>query len=315
MSSMKFKFVSPQAVLRLVPPWASDHMDVSRALEHVLGKFKDYLPPNPNVAPPFEILLDTVKDDISVVLQDGTRNKDVNSVWAGTLTIESENRRLVLPIHHAFKGFTAQDGIHSVYTHSWEMDEVPSKYIGITSRPWYTRFQEHFNAAKNGSPYLFHSALRHHADKKLYTRVWDTDISFAAAMQHEEWMVRLMSLYPLGLNMIPGGDAGIRYLSTLRVNLSSSEFRAEAIAQQMNRPSSEGRPNPLAAARWESDPDYVARVICGHSGRLTVEQVRAIRLMGITSRSPEEIHALSGARNLGQVKRVLSDRAYSRIAS
>jgi hypothetical protein len=312
---VKFRFINPQAVLRLIPPWIYDHMAVSRALEHILGKFKDCLPPNPNDAPPFKILMDLDKDDISLMHQDDAEDQDMNDMWAGTLTIDSTKRKIVLPIHQAFKGFTARNGVHSLYEHSWEMDEVPSKYFGITSRPWYIRFQEHFNAAKNGSPYLFHASMRHHSDQKLYTRVCATDISFSSAMRHEEVLVRLMGLYPLGLNMIPGGAAGIRYLSTLRVNLNSSEFRAEAIAEQMNRPSSEGRPNPLAAARWESDPDYAARVICGHSGRLTVEQVRSIRLMGIASRSAEEIQALSGARNLGQVKRVLSDRAYSRIAS
>lgn len=312
---MKFRYINPSAVLKLVPPWICDHMYVSRALEHVLGKFKTYLPTNPNIAPPFEIRVDLETDNISLVLHDETAPKETDPMWAGTLTIDSVNRRVVLPIHQAFQGFTARDGVHSLYEHSWEMDKVPSKYFGITSRPWYTRFQEHFNAAKNGSPYLFHASMRHHSDKKLYTRVMATDISFGKAMEYEEMMVRSMGLYPLGLNMIPGGAAGIRYLSTLRVHLHSSEFRAEAITEQMNRPSGEGRPNPLAAARWESDPDYVARVICGHSGRLTVEQVRSIRLMGIASRLPEEIQTLSGARNLGQVKRVLSDRAYSRISS
>lgn len=311
---MKFRYIHPPAVLKLVPPWLCDHMDVSRALEHMIEKFKTYLPNNPNSAPPFEIRLDLETDNISLVLHDEVPN-ETDCMWAGTLTIDSPNRRIVLPIHQAFKRATAQEGVHSLYEHSWEMDDVPSKYFGITSRPWYTRFQEHFNAAKNGSPYLFHASMRHHSGKKLYTRVMATDMSCSKAMENEEMMVRAMGLYPLGLNMIPGGAAGIRYLSTLRVNLHSSEFRAEAIAEQMNRPSNEGRPNPLAAARWESDPDYVARVICGHSGRLTVEQVRSIRLMGIASRSPEEIQTLSGARNLDQVKRVLADRTYSRISS
>lgn len=84
-------------------------------------------------------------------------------------------------------------------------------------------------------------------------------------------------------------------------------------ASEMERPTIEGRPNPLCSARWNSDPDYVARVICGHSGRLTVEQIRMIRALHVACRTDEDIAILAATRNVAQVRRLLSDRTYSRV--
>src|ERR1700676_3669720 len=105
-------------------------------------------------------------------------------------------------------------------------------------------------------------------DRSITHRVLATGLNKDDAMAYEEYLVGTHSLYPMGLNMIPGGYAGLKYLSTLSIRLIDTEYVAESIAGAMCRDSIAGKPNPLCSARWQSDPDYAARVICGHHGRL-----------------------------------------------
>lgn len=131
-------------------------------------------------------------------------------------------------------------------------------------------------------------------------------------MSLEEEFVENLSLYPLGLNMIPGGFAGIRYLSTLGITARNAAERDEQMEALAARENVDGKPNPLCAARWVADQDFVNRVICGHSGRLTVAQVRQIRLHASFGRAVRDVSNVTGS-SVSQVKRVLSGDAYGRV--
>jgi hypothetical protein len=78
------------------------------------------------------------------------------------------------------------------------------------------------------------------------------------------------------------------------------------------RPPSDGRPNPLCAARWEVDQDFINRVICGHGARLSVGEIETIRSLSNVGRLPSEIAAATG-RDLRRVREVISGATYGRV--
>ena len=73
-----------------------------------------------------------------------------------------------------------------------------------------------------------------------------------------------------------------------------------------------GVENPGVKAAWE-DPEYAAAVICGQQNRLSVDQVRHIRVLAATGHPIERITRTVGVRNQEQVERVLKGQTYSRI--
>jgi len=133
-------------------------------------------------------------------------------------------------------------------------------------------------------------------------------------MDEEESLVDEFSLYPLGLNMIPGGFAGMAYLHKLGFTASSAKERDAVIEQIAQRETVAGNPNPLCAARWAADQDFANRIICGHGNRLSVEQVLGIRALGSFGKPAEEIAQRMGLDDTRRVKRVLSGSRYSRVA-
>jgi len=63
---------------------------------------------------------------------------------------------------------------------------------------------------------------------------------------------------------------------------------------------------------WKDD-DWAVAQICGREGRLSVEQVRAIRQLAASGNSAAEISARIGARNEEQVQRVIDGETYTRV--
>jgi hypothetical protein len=310
---MKFHYVDIKAVKQFIPPWSIDYMLFARELDECLDKYavevwKGHKPV------PFMIDVELENNAIEFRISESKDPNDPDQEMGMLIFYTREGMwEIGIPLIHLLKdGNTPAPGSYCLYSHGIGT-QTPLGYVGITSRPWFVRYAEHQTAARSGSRFLFHDALRTHAGKyRISHRILDANLTKDQAMRREEEWVAARSLYPLGLNMIPGGYAGLRYLSTLSVQLRDSEYTAESIASAMERESIAGKPNPLCAARWQSDPDYVARVICGHHGRLTVEQVRMIRTLGITCRPPNEIAEFAKAK-LSQVKRLLSNLTYSRI--
>jgi hypothetical protein len=261
----------------------------------------------------FWLEYDTTSDRPGIRLCEKAEGPDLTGfVIVTTPPLIGGAAQIVVPLNPMLKGYQDIRCRHTLYCHSFQTD-VPLAYFGITSKPWFVRLREHIGSANAGSPYLFHDAIRRYRDVQILHRVFLCDLDVEDAYESEEDFVGKFSLYPLGLNMIPGGKAGLAYLARLGFPARSPQEKAELTEMLSAREQVEGRPNPLCAARWAADQSFVERVICGHSGRLTVEQVRTIRLLSSFGKSIEDIQDMLTVTNTRQVRNVLRSKTYQRI--
>ena len=192
-------------------------------------------------------------------------------------------------------------------------------YVGITTRSWKTRWSEHRRAMLNGSPLLFHRKLRDELAAKrvsyIHHRVMGVTTVATALYDAEEALIHGHWDDQRRLNMIPGGRAGFRYLK--QHGFLSSSFapspddRDGVVSAWLRQDPRRGLPAPGVSETWKRD-DLTIAPICGREGRLSVKQVREIRELAGTL----AVHAIVvtvGARNVRQVRRVLSGRTYSRV--
>ena len=236
------------------------------------------------------------------------------------------------------KGMGRAERGYMIYEHMFApMDDAEKQfedqcYIGLTSRDWLTRFSEHKRDALTGSNLLFHASLGSaydgavvtqrgmgpfeviRAGVALYSELQYVNLSYDEAMQVEEQMVE-RTLAPKGLNMIPGGFAGMKHLHKLgflartRVSL---EDRDEAVAAYMRKHPRKGQPAPWVADSWEED-DYYEKVILSRQNTLSRDQVLAIRKYGGEWGFSTELIASLTSANERQIRDVLSGKHYSRI--
>lgn len=312
---MKFKHVNPHNVRSLVPSWIDNPHSVAQWIDKALD---DLYRLDPTMRPShwekivkFWLEIDFNAEPFGVRVAVPDIDPD-DAQRVGQLIIVAGNVTIAVPVNSILKGSEALDGRHCVYMHTI-MTECPMSYIGITKQTWFARFGQHRSAACCGSGLIFHSALRKHADVPVFHRVLVDGLDYDSAMELEEEFVDKFSLYPKGLNMIPGGFAGLRYLSTLGIMARSAAERDAEIERIANRESIDGKPNPLCAARWACDQDFVNRVICGHSGRLDVEQVRQIRLFVAFGKPIDVVAELVDA-PVSKVKSVATGKRYGRVA-
>lgn len=308
---MKFRYVNPHNVRHLVPSWAFDSIALSRDIENLLSQyFSGRKAPKWDSLLPFWIDYKSAGDGFFGRVAEPT--SDFERSFCGTLTIEFESKVVIVPLNDILKGSNSLDGTHSVYFHAIETD-VTLFYVGITKQRWFDRWAQHESSARCGSGLVFHRALREHESKRMFHRVFLTNLDHESAMNIEEEFVGLVGLYPKGLNMIPGGFAGIRYLGSLGVTVRNSQERDDALDNLVGQESLSGKPNPLCAARWAADQDYVNRVVCGHSGRLTVDQIRQIRMLAASGFDVASIAGqISDAPD--RVRRVMSGAVYGRVS-
>lgn len=216
---------------------------------------------------------------------------------------------------------TAVKGKYLVYQHKYqELDDTDRfSYIGITKRGWQTRWSEHLRSAQKGSQYRFHAAIRklHKIAPRRLHWIMSAGLTEDQAYEYEESYVENMTLYPLGLNMIPGGKSGLDYLRRIgalgkgeRIN---PEDRCVIIENSMRSSTLLGRPNPLLASMW-TDDEFAVKVICGPEGRLKPEQIKTARFMYSLGKSVDDIAREVSAKNVAQVARMLRGSTYSRIA-
>jgi hypothetical protein len=229
-----------------------------------------------------------------------------------------------LPLLMLLDGFPNCAGYHQVYQHEYLSDEsneslTNAAYIGVTKRGWRTRWAEHVRAAESGSQYRFHRAIRQWQGRARVTMhtVIACGLSERAAMQVEESLVERETLYPRGLNMVPGGNAGLAYLRRIGALGQRERTTPDDIQSVVNRffdhASRKGLPNPLAAANW-LNPEYAEKVICAGPDRLKPKQIRDARYLGSLGRDVAEIASIVGARNIAQIQRMLSGETYSRVS-
>ena len=314
---MKFRRINIHNINELVPSWAIEPFTLAKTLEETLSRKEGqcFVPTGDAVYKTLgfwiEVNVLAQPPSLRVCLPDDEINLSGHLIITCRSKIH-DHAQIDLPLNPIFKGYERIAGRHTVYLHSFQTD-VPLSYTGITKNRWFDRYNQHLASAKAGSALLFHQALIKHQDVTILHKVFFCDLAYESAMEQEEDYVRMFSLYPLGLNMIPGGKAGFEYLGRLGVKARNSEERDDCVERLASRESIEGRSNPLCAVRWETDPDFVERVICGHSGRLSGEQVRLIRLGASCGMKSSAIAQEIGASNVQQVRNVIEGKTYVRI--
>ncbi|MGL6592040.1 hypothetical protein ACSZOL_22920, partial [Aeromonas hydrophila] len=109
--------------------------------------------------------------------------------------------------------------------------------------------------------------------------------------------------------------SGLRYLRENGLLQQSvvpmPDERDRIISEWLKEHPRKGLPAPWVAEKWR-DNDWAIAQICGRDGRLSVEQVRAIRQLA-AEYSAEEIFTRIGAKDVAQVERVLEGKTYSRV--
>ncbi len=192
-------------------------------------------------------------------------------------------------------------------------------YIGITSRNWLERMEEHLQEMRSGSNKRFHAAWRAYAGNSrvvLCSELVVLNHSFGGIMAWEEEQVDIHMAGGSSLNMLPGGYKGLRVLHEHRLIKSpdiSLEEREEAIAEYVRRKGARvGVPNLLLANLWRDDEFYL-KVLAGRDDVLTPAQVVAIRQLAAEGKDERLIFEIVGARNVDQVKRVLNGKTYRRV--
>lgn len=193
-------------------------------------------------------------------------------------------------------------------------------YVGVTTRSWQERWSEHRHAIETGSPLLFHKTLREEQSAGRVTyihhKVMGVTNDLEALYAAEEELVEGHWADERRLNMIPGGKSGLKYLRDNgmlgRGVVPLPDERDRIIATWLRDHPRKGLPAPWVAEKWKDDAWAIAQ-ICGRDDRLSVDQVRSIRLLAHTH-SAEDIASRIGARNAAQVQRLLDGKTYVRVA-
>jgi hypothetical protein len=245
--------------------------------------------------------------------------------------------RLEIPLRAVMKGGPSLSGTYSVYLHALLADDgTEFVYYGITKRGWNIRFAEHTKAAvAEKSSRLFPRKLNEliearveqlsgKVDKRpklagIVSALAAVGLSKDSAMDAEEYLVEKYSLsskHPHGLNMIPGGRAGMvalrAFSSGTNKEVVETEDRELAFDLYLQSHPQAGIPKPGVAEKW-NDPNYAEAVICGRENRLSGDQVRRIRYLAAVGASVDQIMGEVGAIDQEQIQRVLAGRTYSRI--
>ena len=275
----------------------------------------------------------------------------------------------LLPVAYATKPFepiALAKGRYQLYRHSLypqgETTPVPRAgprgivataeasgyaYIGITRRSWQERWREHRQAVGSGSALLFHRAL---ADQLFPVassehEVLKIGLSEDEALDLEEREVEARTLHPIharGLNMIPGGRAGLRFIAqfrkpgeTRRLDPEHAEAEAVAAVQALlaearggggggggaggggGGAGGPGRGAALAAL-WRENEAFRIAAMTNSPRRLSFAQIIYARIWHASGWALEKIHehvrALdTRAVSLGQVRALLAGRTYSSI--
>ncbi len=253
----------------------------------------------------------------------GKRDRPAHFTIGENPAFENTEWNITVPLLSLFKNAKIKQNAHmgySHYIHFFDDDDVYSEkyyvYDGITKRNWLLRMKEHFREMSQGSNKLFHQTWRAYLGNKkiaLTSILCKLNQSYNNIMEWEENEVKWNMEKERSLNMIPGGFEGMKFLHTLRLLDGSSKTVDErnSALSEYERTAKTG-PNPIIRALWTDDA-YAINIICGAEGRLSPEQVCAIREMGMQNISTAQIASQIGALNVGQVQRVLDNKTYTRI--
>ena len=194
--------------------------------------------------------------------------------------------------------------------------ENRKSYIGITKQVPKKRWMQHVYEAKNEKRYIFHrflyDQLSTQDDTRAAFRILRTGLTQEEAMDAEEDLVAKATLFPRGLNAIPGGKAGLRYLAERNFHTTAKEInrcRSKVLAEFFERNPN----NPILALRLQSDDELISRIICNNPRNFEINEVRHIRAMAELGYTEEEI-AEEVKVSQQRIHNLLTEKTYSRVA-
>lgn len=300
-------FVAPFRELK------AGHRTVGAATEYQSGKS---LEEEERALQPI-ISIDLVTDPLFIqAARQGQTTLDESHITQPSLLFSIPAHFLLSPKHFPKKAYVLYQHI---FGHGGSYPNDGFFYVGVTTRSWQKRWSEHKRAINGGSPLLFHRKFREEKEKGRITYVNHKVMSITDDLEKlyatEEFLVEGHWEDQRRLNMIPGGKSGLRYLREHGLLQQSvvpmPDERDRIVSEWLKEHPRKGLPAPWVAEKWR-DNDWAVAQICGRDGRLSVEQVRAIRELA-KEYSAEEIFARIGAKNVAQVKRVLEGKTYSRV--
>ncbi len=217
---LRLKNINFNKVQNFIPPWLAHPVPFAKDIDEIFS----------SLGRSNRIMFDFEKQDF------------YHDHVAGDSAIEGKGQLMIrfigpigrpVEIHFPYEELTrpfCEDNRHTVYMHQFANKVF---YIGLTKRPWYARLSQHIGASAAGSRLLFHKALEGTGNNLIVFHIMSSELSFDGAMNMEEGLVDGISLYPKGLNMIPGGYAGYRYLGSLGHKPKSTDDRDEILEKLM----------------------------------------------------------------------------------
>ena len=210
-------------------------------------------------------------------------------------------------------------------------------YVGITKRTWQERYKEHCYSMKNGSNLRFHRALRGElcAISTIEHIVERAGLTEHQALELEEKDVEkrsLFSLHPNGLNMIPGGYAGFKYIHqyALRTGFKINkkivpdnfedflvEIQGKALESNF-KTSDIKKINAVISRLWAEDIDFRINATTKQRNRFSYVQIQAARIWHASGWSKEKIlehlHKMDTRKvSMEQLERLLDGKTYAAI--
>ena len=210
-------------------------------------------------------------------------------------------------------------------------------YVGITKRTWQERYRQHCRDSERGSNLRFHRALRGEfchigCIEHIVERAGLTQ---RQALEIEETEVEKRSLHSLhlnGLNMIPGGYAGLKcvheyakrtgYSVTGEVTADNIESVFVGVQKhQLNRHfnSNEAeKVNAEIARLWAEDMNFRINAMTGQQNRFSFRQIQAARIWHACGWAKEKIFEYlkrldSKGIGMDQLQRLLKGETYASI--
>jgi len=181
-------------------------------------------------------------------------------------------------------------------------------YVGITRRTWLERYRQHCNDMQRGSNLLFHRALRGELCpigiiEHIVERAGLTE---KQAMEIEEKEVEkrsLCSLHLNGLNMIPGGYAGLKCVHNFasrtgyKLGRELSADTLEVVLADVQRHSLQRhfkttdikRVNKEIARLWAEDINFRIQATTCQRNRFSFRQIQAARIWDASGWLKEKI--------------------------
>jgi group I intron endonuclease len=99
-------------------------------------------------------------------------------------------------------------------------------YIGLTTKTVERRWKQHQNSARNGSPTIFHRAIRKYGAEHFTIKILDSAAPEHIKIQEQYWISKLTPQY----NMTNGGDGTFGHKHSDETRIKMKEARAKRLA-------------------------------------------------------------------------------------